>query len=149
MTRRRFLRATSFTLLILCLAAWGWSHKFVEVLIYYGDRTNELQFDRRGIAYSNEPNYFEFEGWRHSNEAIIPGMQAIQDVLTDYHLFGFSMYRNFGRSIVRLPWWFPTLLLAAVTWWTWRKTRTKAGRGFAVDAVGEKANDAPAKASEP
>jgi hypothetical protein len=44
----------------------------------------------------------------------------------------------FGMGFQRIfvvPFWFPTLLLAALTWWTWRKPRSEGERGFAVEGA--------------
>jgi hypothetical protein len=48
---------------------------------------------------------------------------------------GFRFERVRSIEYAEVPMWFPTLLLAALTAWTWRKRRSEGDRGFAVEGA--------------
>jgi hypothetical protein len=145
MTRRRFLRATSLTLLILCLAAWGWSY-----------------FDSFGVGYelNSSPWLFsvnrgriaalQLKGWGSDDGSHLRFVRqpafANAALWGERNLLGFTWFADSTVFQASSPMWFPTLLLAALTWWTWRKPGAKSGRGFAIDSASEaSAGNSPEK----
>jgi hypothetical protein len=140
---------TSLTLLILCLAAWGWGTLHVETIWF------ESKSGLTGAElYSRGISFFAFRtggmgtGWTWwHNSTRDP---QVNDVVGSYGgddaaILGFAIIRPTPAlriSIFRFPWWFLIFLTAALTWWTWRKRRNGGDRGFAVDAGREPPGDA-------
>jgi hypothetical protein len=137
MRRRWFFRVTSLTLLLLCLAGWGWSTRYSEIISYGSEtRWRAVMLRPSGIVCASQTPPLGPPGWKHHHLVPNPAEDMrIFDSARRFLGFGWLRY-NVGRNTdCRIPYWFPTLLLAALTWWTWRKRRNEGTRGFTVEGA--------------
>ena len=142
MRRRWFFRVTSLTLLLLCLGAWGWSLRYTVTIQYVDERETGLQLQEGRLRfYQMTKGLFpEPQGLSYSHGEYLDYRVEFETSLPETPPGGFQLHhsesnlKKSGLMFLGVPLWFPTLLLAALTWWTWRKTRGKDGRGFAMES---------------
>jgi hypothetical protein len=148
MSRRRwFFRVRSLTLLILCLAVWRWSYAYALHFRHLGrEWSQQFEVCERGLELFADVWGFETE-WSLS---LLPSQESTEPRRSwnGQRWLGFKLMLGpdhpWRQYYLRVPWWFPTLLLTALTWWTWRKRRGEGERGFAVegaDPVGEESGE--------
>jgi hypothetical protein len=137
MHRRWFFRITSLTLLILCLAAWGWSYVYrTTVTCMWSADQHAFQLGYGNLSFIRFLNApYVQRGWELRSERAAP--ELIVRNLVGFH---YSFDPSGCLRLVRVPLWFVAAILAALTWWawrkrTWRKTRTQGDRGFAVEGA--------------
>jgi hypothetical protein len=137
MIRRWILRGLAVALLAVCVAAWVGSYwRIIGVGWYFGRDYYLTGMEWGRIAFRYEP----------SPEFVAPGGMLFQraediwqrwDLRRPHHWLGFS-YGTCSGLEVSIPFWFCSLLLGALLWLLWRRTRPKSiGRGFPVE-VGER-----------
>ena len=107
----------------------------VQGLVFMSERAGPPLYDtplhRPGFAYADEPLHFWFtRGAKDVNYVIAPRMLG----------FGASPLSllRIGVAII-FPLWLPTLLLAGLNWFVWRKTRAKPATqsGFPIEPAGK------------
>jgi hypothetical protein len=139
MHRRWFFRVTTLTLLILCLAAWGWSYVYVEVLGYATfDKKIETEICKGSVIIEGRPRnaVYDVVGWQPMFHLYILGStresyerySAAQSLWFHWNDDPFSQ-----RRTLWVPLWSPSILLATLACWAWRKPRVAHARGFAME----------------
>ena len=143
MKRRWFIRCCFMLPIMLCVGGWGWSALYWSGIdynnngcgfdFYLTNGTVQMSFARSG------QNSFR-NGW--SVEAIPQDACFWPSDNTLYHYFlGFSFNHNVDRPNkadwiydLCVPFWFLILVLSAVLFFVWRKTRLPVkGRAFPVE----------------
>jgi hypothetical protein len=140
MRRRRFFRIATLTLLLLCLAAWGWSYLFHSAVTHIGANTFWVGIANGQINCVMIRDVVGEPGWDgyYSKAGLLfpPLIETVPPTDPNAHRFlGFYAENWELKSALLIPLWFPTLLLAAITAWAWRKRRSEGERGFAVEGA--------------
>ena len=136
------IRGTCLTLLVICMGLWVLSYFYTAAVVHMG--SSEF---RAGVAggrvevahirvHLRGPFGLRASGWFTELYAVPPGRPFTLHLL-DGRVLGFTVdpvlfaWRNWD---VRIPFWFPTVLLALLSLSAWRNTgRGKPGRGFPVE----------------
>lgn len=119
-------------LFLLCLLLWVGSYFANVGLQHNGTHQYGVEVGG-GNLYLYHSDYPAMRTWvvmaRRSN----PGWYTAFDA---YRHFGFG-WKNKDReayAFVSCPLWLPTVVLAGIAWWGWKRTKTRnAGRAFPVE----------------
>src|ERR1035437_8685370 len=130
--KRWCIRSVFVGLLLLCVGGWGWSYKYGWVINYdYGRGLSTLEsvwgeihlcwYDTSvsqstGMPFDPMP---KGEGFSASS---FPCDASFDSGRADHYRLGFVVSNDW----IAIPFWFPTIIAAALLWWVWRKTRQNA-----------------------
>ena len=135
MIKRWLFRSFFIGLLVLCVGAWvisrWWTSEFTYLGTSYDGAT--LADGRIGFGQNHSPSTFR-TGWHQDFRPNVRGYWSVSDLSPNLHGLGFSCYHDSGRWDIIIPLWLPTLLLAGLNWFVWRKTKPKpVGRAFPIE----------------
>jgi hypothetical protein len=148
MIRRWLIRVPCLLALALVVGVWITSY-FGELVLYAFSGNRQWEVDAidglegmgeyHCVPASDTPPRFAFMTWL-----------TAKDMVGGPTILGFRVGWIMGNPDslqIIFPLWLPTVLLAGLNWFVWRKTRSKgAGRGFPVEpATAMDATEAPQK----
>jgi len=129
------IRSFAIALLMLYLSLWGYSY-FYNVYVIYNPSSGKtyavgIYMGGANVSFTNtldlSPPWL-FDRMRHRHYEL---PSIAKNSL--YFYYEWNTYPG-TNWIVSIPFWFPSLLAAALLWFVWRQTRPKtAGRGFPVE----------------
>jgi hypothetical protein len=141
MFRRWLIRSLALTLLTLCVVVWVgsyrwyfvWKRDYIRGGGYCGRDSIEINFGQLEISRILEgmaPLGTKWGIYQHGPY----GPMAFDYSHSTYHFAGFAFTPTDGLQIIMVPFYFPTLLSAALLWLVWRKTKPNYnGKGFPVE----------------
>ena len=133
---RRFIRSFAIALLTLCLSVWVWSY-FHGVSIEYRPANDHHFYSvgtyMGGVGFCNVSSSIppmDPPGWLLAYER---HTRSLPDFPADKRFMGFIYYETPDddtvgedlHSCIGIPFWFPSLLSAALLWLIWRQIRPK------------------------
>jgi len=139
MKLRWLLRIFAIALLTLCLSVWIWSY-FRSLSIGYCPSLGKsywVDTHMGGAFLSSSGGIWSSPGWRFQHIHHAFPLSEVSELLDFKSFLGFG-YFHVADTVwgVAIPFWFPSLLSAALLWFVWRQTRPKtAGRGFPVEVT--------------
>ena len=138
MSKRLIIRGACLSLLGLCVILWGWSY-FYLAIVWHGSSSSILTMSiERGKTYGGYRNLSTTgkPGW-NADWINVPSEHPFKLHLLDGDFLGFEQWQLvWGDWHFGIPFWVPTLLLALLSWFAWRKTASrKELRGFPVEPL--------------
>jgi hypothetical protein len=127
MVRRWVIRVLTILLLALCLGAGVASYWRFITIAYASESISTLGvgWGRLSFIHAASRPAKMGPGWSLDHASVYSGSWARWDERADGKFVGFSYHRFSDGFDGTVPLWFPTLVLALLTWFIWRKTRAK------------------------
>jgi hypothetical protein len=136
MKRRWIIRSFFIGLLVLCVGGWVGSYWDAGEITYSGRNVWYAAFHwgKLHLMWAYDParanggwDAFTRPASADTDAALIAGYGG-------HYYLGFFLKIGPDENYVAIPFYFPTLISAALLWLVWRKTRPKAkGRAFPVE----------------
>jgi hypothetical protein len=130
MSWRSTIQYTCLSLFVLCVGLWLLSYFYSPTVVHNGSWLVAMGAASGMIGWANfgahSPNVLP--GW---SVQMKPAPTLDWDCVRDLITFTVNLTSS-STSLVRIPLWCPTALLALVSWIACRKTR-QPGRGFPVE----------------